>query len=245
MALSVNLPQDGANNPYLGLWDTANGRWALWQGRNGATNGPGSAATAALATMPLDAAGNPLNVDGSGNLKTAIWAGGGAVNGTQASTDGQGATAQGLITLGYLFGFNGTSWDRLRVDANKTLKTAPTDTAGNALTFINNRVPSSLGSVAVGAGVGFPAALTASADTLYRFASTAHRFVLQNNTSVAVYVEFGTPASPGSLCLPPASGGIGSYLEFWWEGTDVHLYSTLASSVDGATAGGIVLKAFQ
>ena len=78
MALTVALPQDSINNPYLGLWDATNSRWALWRGRNGATSGPGGGAIADLAVVAGDASGNAIVVT-SGYVQTVLGGGAAAI----------------------------------------------------------------------------------------------------------------------------------------------------------------------
>jgi len=116
MALTVLLPQDSANNPYLGLWDVANARWALWRGTNGALDGPGSAARADLATALYGPDGNPL-------LPTAAAIGDTDANPTTTSTASR-AT-----------GWNGAAWERLKSGGGQ-LQVRLADISGNGLVSI-------------------------------------------------------------------------------------------------------------
>ena len=97
MPLSVSLPQDQVNNPYLGLWDTTNARWALWRGRNGATTGPGSAAIADMAVVAGDAAGNAIVVT-SGYVQSVLGAGSAAIG--SVSVTSLPALVAGTATIG-------------------------------------------------------------------------------------------------------------------------------------------------
>jgi len=57
------------------------------------------------------------------NLRTAIFQEGRVVAVIPNSVDGRSVTANGLTTASFLYGFNGSSWDRLRVDSDKNLLT--------------------------------------------------------------------------------------------------------------------------
>ena len=55
------------------------------------------------------------------NLRAAIYDGANKVPTLTGESDGRATTTRGLVTQTFLYGFNGTSWDRLRSDPSKHL----------------------------------------------------------------------------------------------------------------------------
>jgi len=55
------------------------------------------------------------------NLRISIFDGDAYTTVFTGGSDGRGATNYGVCSQSFLYGFNGTDWDRLRVDANKYL----------------------------------------------------------------------------------------------------------------------------
>lgn len=68
----------------------------------------------------------PIAVDAQGKLCiNAAGTGGGAITGTTSNAaSGVATSSTNVSTVAYTYGFNGTTWDQLQVDANKYLKTA-------------------------------------------------------------------------------------------------------------------------
>jgi len=82
------------------------------------------------------------------------------------------------------------------------------------------------------------AALTASTDTSYTFASQAKHMLIQNKSATNVYIEFDATTTVGSLLVYPN----GQLLFFDIPVTAMHLYSTAATNVNGTADNNIVLK---
>lgn len=81
-----------------------------------------------------------------------------------------------------------------------------------------------------------PAALTASTDTAFTFASQVKHVLIQNNSATATGVAFDTAATAGSFQLAP-----NQTLLLDVEVTAVHFWSTAATNVNGAAAANITL----
>lgn len=80
------------------------------------------------------------------------------------------------------------------------------------------------------------AALTASADTLFTFASQVKHLFLENKSAADAYYNLDVAASPGTYYLPAGALRI---LDL--PCTILHLYSTAATPVNGATAANIAV----
>jgi hypothetical protein len=66
---------------------------------------------------------NPLPTSGSSTVTGDV----------SNASSGVATSSTNLGAVSWLYGFNGTSWDQLQVDANKTLKVSPTSWAGTVL----------------------------------------------------------------------------------------------------------------
>lgn len=149
-------------------------------------------------------------------------------------------------------GFSGVLW----LAPTTTIRVAATAAAtGSILLYaFPKRVPPVVGSgfnfpAPVGANVNPsagapvalsspPATLTANASTLLTFASTVRHIEIQNNTTDTKGVEFdGTTATAGSYQVPPG----GTYSADV-STTQVALYGTLASALNGSSAGNVVVR---
>jgi hypothetical protein len=80
-------------------------------------------------------------------------------------------------------------------------------------------------------------ALTQNADTLYTFRQPVRHLFIQNNSATDATIDFDTAASSGSILL---KAGMHLYLDI--RVTVVHILSTAATNVNGASGSNIVLK---
>ena len=71
-------------------------------------------------SLTVDSTQLPTSLTGSGNLKVAIQEGG-LTGSTSNASDGVATSSTNLPTVAYNYGYNGTTWDALRVDSNKNL----------------------------------------------------------------------------------------------------------------------------
>ncbi len=80
-------------------------------------------------------------------------------------------------------------------------------------------------------------ALTAATDTPVLFAQRVRSYLIQNNTAGPVYRALDAPAGPGSLAI-----AAGTTFAETASVTVLRLYAPGAATVNGATAGGIVVE---
>src|SRR5581483_5285180 len=74
-----------------------------------------------------------LQVDSQGRLIITTGSGSIVIQGNVSNaSSGVATTSTNVPTVSYNYGFNGTTWDQLQVDANKSLKIVTWDAAGNA-----------------------------------------------------------------------------------------------------------------
>ncbi len=101
------------------------------------------------------------------------------------------------------------------------------DGSGNALVEVGGLTP-----------VAAPqTALAATTDTPVAFAQRARSYLIQNNTAGPIYRALDTPAGPGSLAIAAGT----TFAEAATVSV-LHLYAPGATTVNGATAGGIVVE---
>lgn len=100
----MTFPTIGAAVPATGIYDAINVAGTL-RGLSGLATG---------SIFPLAAA----IVDASGNQITAF----GATGSTSNASSGVATSSTNVPTVSYTYGFNGTTWDQLQVDASKNLK---------------------------------------------------------------------------------------------------------------------------
>lgn len=171
-----------------------------------------------------------------------ITAGGGGGGGAITIADGANAT-QGTTTDAAWSGSGGGTlvavlkaiWTRLR---------GGQATMANSLPVV---LASDQSAISVNAGAGASvaltspaAALTASTDTSFTFASQAKHLFLENKSLTDAYFNMDGAASPGAYTLP--AGGL-RFVDL--PCTVLHLYSTAATPVNGATATNIVIGGWQ
>jgi len=83
-----------------------------------------------------------------------------------------------------------------------------------------------------------PAALTAGADTLLTFASQVRHLRVQNKSATRIYIKRDAPASLGSEAVYENGGAYGDDIPC----TVLHIYSTVATNVNGPTDNNIVVE---
>ena len=79
---------------------------------------------------------------------------------------------------------------------------------------------------------------TANADTAVAFSTRVNHVMVQNNTANDIYIDFDIAATQGSICVPKGQSS-------WFSDNQcstLHIYTTVASSVNGTASGGIVVR---
>lgn len=89
---------------------------------SGQTGGLTQAAVTTSAPTYTTATTNPLSMDTSGNLRINCITGCGGTGSISNATSGVATSSTNTGTVAYNYGFNGTTWDQLQVDASKFLK---------------------------------------------------------------------------------------------------------------------------
>ena len=115
VSASLAFPTIGAAVPATGVYNALNVAGAL-RGLSGLSTGALFPAAVAI-------------VDGSGTQITSFGATGSQSNAASALTP----TSANVPTVGFMYGFNGTTWDQLQVDTSKNLKVNVQSSTGTAI----------------------------------------------------------------------------------------------------------------
>ena len=94
--------------------------------------------------------------------------------------------------------------------------------------------------VPVPAAVGAPTQTGINADVAYPFAMTVQRLFLQNNSATALNVNLDATASLGTIRLA-AAGTVGCSLQITAPCTNLHVYATSNTPLNGLAGGNLVI----
>lgn len=120
---SSPLQLDNAGNLLVNIKAGASsGAVAQGSTTSGQTGGLTQAAVTTSAPTYTTATTNPLSMDTSGNLRINCITGCGGTGSISNASSGVATSSTNTGTVAYNYGFNGTTWDQLQVDASKFLK---------------------------------------------------------------------------------------------------------------------------
>jgi len=83
-----------------------------------------------------------------------------------------------------------------------------------------------------------PASTNAGSDTILTLVSEARQGIIQNNTAAVVNLNFDAPASPGTISI--AIGATYAFNDV--SCLTIHLYTAGAQTINGNSAGNIVVE---